>query len=525
MKNNMMKKIILLVFLIVSPKAFSQVGIGTTDPRGALEINSATTGFLAPQVALSDTTVSAPVVNPTGAALLAGTIVYNTASVNDVTPGYYYWNGTIWVRMEGGSVSSTQHNTLDEAYDEGGAGAGRIINSDSGAVEISNTNTTDPGLAIINNSTASGISGQEVYVVNDNTIGVASTVTANGAGILVDQFDTNNPYSGIQVTNYSTIGSGILTTTEAGGPALSVEATATSNASDAMTAYNFRTNGGAGIDAEGAIGIRGTSQVATGSGFAGYLNAAQGAAGQFNGTGLGSLNPVSIFTGNNRYGLVAQGNPVGTYSSFNSNEGAAYVAYLNNYAYFMGFALVTGGTLYDVYQRNAQPTAESKMMFNVVGPGINATTIKSNDKTVIMPAVSAPESLFQDYGTGKLVNGRAQITINPILSEHILVDKEHPLKVFVQLEGECNGVYVTNKSATGFEVVELSQGTSDVSFSYSIIASRASMNATTKEGNVQEFNAPNRFMTIDVNTEELQLLDEEVSRPKAQKKIESQTKK
>lgn len=521
----MKKKITLLAFLIVTPIAFSQVGIGTTTPRGALEINSATTGFIAPQVALNNTTSSSPVVNPTGAALLAGTIVYNSVTVNDVTPGYYYWDGTIWVRMEGGSVASTPHNTLDEAYDEGGAGAGRIINSDSGPVEIINTNTANTGLTIINNSTSVGYSGQSNYVIHDGTIGVVADVNANGVGVLVDQFDTNNPYSGIQVTNYSSSnGSGILATTEGSGPSVSVEATSTSNAANAITAYNFRTNGGAAIDALGAIGIRSTSQVATGSGFAGYLNAVQGTAGQFNGTGLASLSPVSIFTGNHRYGLVAQGSPVGTYSNFTSAEGASYIGFTSAYGLWYGYALVTGGTFYDTF-RQAQPSNDNKMMFNVVGPGITATTVKSNDKTVIMPAVSAPESLFQDYGTGKLVNGRAQITINPILSANILVDKEHPLKVFIQLEGECNGVYVTNKSSRGFEVVELASGTSDVSFSYSIIASRAPVSAETKEGRIQKFNAPNRFMTIDVNAEELQLLQENISKREEQKRINSHTKK
>jgi len=114
---------------------FSQVGIGTTTPRAALEINSATTGFLTPQVPLTITTVSAPVVNPTGAAVLAGTIVYNTATANDVTPGYYYWNGTVWVRMAGGTTAVTPHNTLNEAYNEGGPGAGSIINADAGLWE------------------------------------------------------------------------------------------------------------------------------------------------------------------------------------------------------------------------------------------------------------------------------------------------------------------------------------------------------------------------------------------------------
>lgn len=514
-----MKKILLSIILTFSSIVFAQVGIGTTSPRAALEINSTTNGFLTPQVALSSTTISSPVTNPAGGAIIAGTIVYNTATVNDVTPGYYYWNGTVWVRMSAGAVSAAD-NTLDQSYDEGGPGAGRIINADAGSVTINNTNAATAGLLINNNSTTSGISGQRNNVVNNNTIGIVANVSADGVGFLLDHNDTNNPYSGIQVTNYSTVGSGILTTTNAAGTGLTVEAIATSNAANAMKVTNFRTGGGAAIDAIGAIGIRSTSQTASGSAYAGYLNATQGTAAQFNGSGTAALSALTPFAGLHRYGVIAQGSPVGIHSSFPTAGGAAFLGYASNYAgIWSAYAAVVSATYYDIY-RSSQQVEENKMLFNVVGSGINATTIESNEKTIIMPAVSAPESLFQDYGTGKLINGRAKISINPILTENILVDEEHPLKVFIQLEGECNGVYVTNKSATGFEVIELAKGKSNIGFSYSIIASRAARNFTSKDGQVHKFNDAKRFITIQNNESEMKLIDENATKNQEMKKIE-----
>ncbi len=59
--------------------------------------------------------------------------------------------------------------------------------------------------------------------------------------------------------------------------------------------------------------------------------------------------------------------------------------------------------------------------------------------------------------------GRANITVN----------KKHPLKVFVQLEGDCNGVYITAKSNKGFTVKELQRGSSNTNFSWFLIANRA----------------------------------------------------
>src|SRR5690606_33913380 len=105
-----------------------------------------------------------------------------------------------------------------------------------------------------------------------------------------------------------------------------------------------------------------------------------------------------------------------------------------------------------------------------------------NNDDVVMHCTEAPENLFEDYGIGQLVNGRAHITIDPIFSKNIIVREAHPLKVFVQLEGECNGVYVTNKSEGSFDVVELQGGTSNTPFSYSIVATRADEVYTNAEG-------------------------------------------
>ena len=113
--------------------------------------------------------------------------------------------------------------------------------------------------------------------------------------------------------------------------------------------------------------------------------------------------------------------------------------------------------------------------YKIIGNGnvstiVDGATRSSNQK--IMFAPEAPEVLFEDYGTGQLVSGRADIQIDPIFSNNIHVDASHPLKVFIQLEGDCNGVYVTNKTKNGFTVVELNKGASNVNFSWHIVANR-----------------------------------------------------
>jgi trimeric autotransporter adhesin len=77
-----------------------QIGIGTNtpDPAAILEVSSSNKGLLIPRVALTGindvTTIpSAP----------PSLLVYNTATAGatgfGVIPGYYYWNGTVWLNL------------------------------------------------------------------------------------------------------------------------------------------------------------------------------------------------------------------------------------------------------------------------------------------------------------------------------------------------------------------------------------------------------------------------------------------
>lgn len=100
-----MKQILNLLFFLGSTSVFSQVGVNTTTPNAAFDVNSATQGVLVSRVALTSKTVAAPVVNPQGGALANGTLVFNTATTgtvpNNVSPGFYYWNASTsrWIAI------------------------------------------------------------------------------------------------------------------------------------------------------------------------------------------------------------------------------------------------------------------------------------------------------------------------------------------------------------------------------------------------------------------------------------------
>ena len=95
---------LLLFFYLITSSVFGQVGIGTDNPETSakLDVSSNNKGFLPPRVSLISTTNnSSPIDSP-----VAGLIVYNLATSNDVTPGYYYWNGVNWVSVIGATTSS-----------------------------------------------------------------------------------------------------------------------------------------------------------------------------------------------------------------------------------------------------------------------------------------------------------------------------------------------------------------------------------------------------------------------------------
>ena len=108
MKNGFVS---ILFFFFGISIASAQAGIGTTTPNASakLEVASTTQGFLPPRVALTASNAFSPVVGTSASA--TGLIVYNTATAgtapNNVIPGYYYWNGTVWINLIGSSTSST----------------------------------------------------------------------------------------------------------------------------------------------------------------------------------------------------------------------------------------------------------------------------------------------------------------------------------------------------------------------------------------------------------------------------------
>jgi hypothetical protein len=149
-----------LLFFTCSLSA--QVGIGTTSPNGSLDVVSTDDGLLIPRISLSATNV-ATVITPT-----VSELVYNTATsgvgINQVTPGYYYWDGALWIRLATGNATASWALT-------GNAGT-------TAATNFLGT-TDDIDLVFRRNNIRAGFIGNPVYDVSFDFINGNTSFGAN----------------------------------------------------------------------------------------------------------------------------------------------------------------------------------------------------------------------------------------------------------------------------------------------------------------------------------------------------------
>lgn len=327
---------------------------------------------------------------------------------------------------------------------------------------------------------------------NGNGIGVFTAAKTAASGIGIVGLGNNITTSTTPATgaggafNGNAFGSYSLAKTAASGIGVvglgNNITTLTSPASGAGGVFNGNAFGSYAIAATAATGV---GVVGLGNNITTLTTTTTGAGGAFNGTSFGAFgfsntaaSGIGLMgVGNNvtTYTLPAAGSGVnanGTtygitaYSSNNTNGSAGTPSRAGGY-----FQSGSGAGLSYAYVGSEEGAGVPR---KIVGNGTVNTVVKDlKDDYVLLSAPEAPENFFTDYGAGQLVNGKTHITLDPILSKNIEVNEAHPLRVFVQLEGDCKGVYVTNKSADGFDVIELQGGNSNVSFTWNVVANRA----------------------------------------------------
>jgi len=140
----------------------------------------------------------------------------------------------------------------------------------------------------------------------------------------------------------------------------------------------------------------------------------------------------------------------------NTSKTGVYGRHLSPSPYKYGYL---GGNSYGVYYSGG-----------LAGTGTKSCIIRIGDDAHEMYCQESPENWFEDFGEGKLTNGRCHIELEPLFKEACTIDDSHPIQVFITPYGDMNRFKVV-RGKTGFDIEEL-DGASNSPFGYRVVAKR-----------------------------------------------------
>ncbi len=271
--KNLLQAFFGFFLLIISFSAMSQgVGINMTgsapDANAGLDVNFPDKGILIPRVALTSTISASPL-----SGYVAGMMVYNTSTTGDVTPGFYYcdgskwiaslpsgnasgdmlyWNGSAWLKIPAGNPGQfLQFGATGSPVWSGAAFATLTTNAITAITATSATTggniTSDGGSTIVSRGVC--------YSTAPNPV-IASSTVVNGSGTgsyvcnLTGLTRATTYYVRAYATNSSVIsyGNQQVFTTLALAPTLAATTAATAiTSTTATTGGNVTNDGGSAI--------------------------------------------------------------------------------------------------------------------------------------------------------------------------------------------------------------------------------------------------------------------------------------
>lgn len=503
MKKNLYYPILSASLLFLST-VNAQVGIGTTTPRGALDINSSTTGFVPPQVSLTSLIVAAPVVNPQGGSLARGTIVWNTNTAgtlpNNVSPGLYYWNGTRWISVAG-SPGGLDWSIIGNGGIDGGVTGATGVPATQGANFIGTYDNTNVDIR------TNGRHAARVSSLGEFFIGALETVLPGDLMNGVSEGNAAFPWAINGYTDQN--GAGVYGSVTGG----------TTNYAAVQGEYKGGGTRGAGVRGIVESSAAGTSVSSFNAGVAGDLtnsnnnNWSFGVAGRTMGNTGTSVGGVMGYNSNaNAYGMLgytaSNANSYSVLGNANYRNGVARTAsettqntsiglgieggFLGGHIKGEQYGLITKGTRFGSYTDGTAITNKTYAVVNE-NEGAKIVTYATTSTTMEVSA----------KGVGKLVNGKAQITFNKNYSD--LIAKNKPTVVTVTPMGETNGVYVASVSVDGFTIKENNKGTSTADFYWIAISEKKDAETMTvpQEVLAKNFNENlNGFMNLEQESKE-----------------------
>lgn len=130
-----MRLMFIVCSVLISPLLLSQVGVNTPnpDPSAALDIvaKASDKGVLIPRVPLQSVTDVSTVPNPA-----VSLLVYNTTTNSGITKGYYYWDGSKWLRFN--DSSKIFYGNSDPAIPTTNSTGDIFVNNSTGTLFVYN---------------------------------------------------------------------------------------------------------------------------------------------------------------------------------------------------------------------------------------------------------------------------------------------------------------------------------------------------------------------------------------------------
>lgn len=468
-----MKKYLLL-FVFYGFYATAQVGIGTTVPNGALDVTSTNNGLLIPRVALTATNAAAPLTAPTTSEL-----VYNTATAgvipNNVTPGYYYWNGAAWIRL-----LSTQNNDWSVTGNTGLNG-GNTTTAGTNFVGTLDNQNIDFRTNNVYRARISNLGEFFVGTLNTVITGDLMNAVGNAAFPWAVNGYTNQDGAGTygQVTGGATIFGGVqgeYNGTNAQGAG--VRGIAISNtAGTAFTSPHTGVSGNATTSGTYKFGVYGSGGTTTRSG---------GVLGNDYGLALGALGYYAA-NGNDYsvYGFgQAHTNGLGTgrisdplENKTNTNIGLGiYGGAMGGWVRGLKYGFHVKGETYSLYIDGKGYT--NKPLTYLIETNEN-TKIASYMTTSIKPEVTI-------NGKTQLQNGKIFIPFDNSFQK--IISNVDDVIITATPQGKSNGIYIDQITNKGFWIYENNNGESNVKISWIAI---------TKIKGEENPNTPSDLLTSD----------------------------
>jgi hypothetical protein len=221
----------------------------------------------------------------------------------------------------------------------------------------------------------------------------------------------------------------------------------------------------------------------------------------------GSIPAAVIGTADDAFGAVLQDNSLNDFALYAGNDGGSagefnaggtkgigVTAYANNdYAGYFENDSSSSSTLYVANRSGGGLGAAAKGapgLFDTLmatsatgtcgigggsmsctGPLKSLASAAGGQRTVETYAMQSPENWMEDFGSGAMQRGVGVVQIDPAFAETVTGDASY--HVFLTQRGDSKGpLYVTNVTASSFEVREANGGTSSIGFDYRIVGKR-----------------------------------------------------